>query len=95
MQNQSTLDEMRAGNQDTEDARDNNNKHRATLYFAMAVSVLVIICFYLCIYWIANHPPDPTDHDILYMLFGVGSTAFGAVINYWLGASIQNGLKPQ
>lgn len=83
-----------ADDANTADARENNNKHMANVYFAMFISFIVIASFYACIYWIAAYPQDNNDHDVLYMLFGVAGTAFGAVVNYWLGSSAdKNGYK--
>lgn len=92
---QNTFNQMKSANENTANARENNNKHVENIYFSMFISFLVIASFYVCIYWIAIYPQDAGDHDVLYMLFGIAGTAFGAVINYWLGSSAEKGYKPK
>ena len=95
MENQNVIDTLKANIQNTEDAREYNNKHSSSLYFSMVISFLVTVSFYACIYWVAAYPQDSSDHDVLYMLFGVAGTSFGAVVNYWLGSSAEKGYKPK
>lgn len=73
--------------QNTADARASNLKSNSI--YPQFLSTIIILGFYICIYWIAAFSQDKADHDVLYMLLGVMGTAFGAVVNYWLGNSFE------
>jgi len=55
--------------------------------YPQCLSTIVVVGFFATLYWIAAFKQDQTDHDVLYMMLGVVGSAFGAVINFWLGSS--------
>lgn len=76
---------------DTADARKNNVESKS--YMPQAISFMVIFGFFACIWVVAAYKQDSDDHDVLYMMFGGVSSAFGAVIQYWLGSSAGSRIK--
>ena len=70
----------------TVDARANNVASKTV--FPEVISVMILIGFFGCVYWIAVYPQENFDKDILNILLGVIGSAFAAVVNYWLGSSM-------
>lgn len=71
--------------QNTKNARETNAITKSIMPEMM--SFIIMVGFFGCIYWVAAFPQDQDDAQVLYMLLGTMSTAFGSVINYWLGSS--------
>lgn len=76
---------------DTADARANNAA--TNTYMPQIVSFIVIVGFFASIYLVLAYKQDMDDKDVLYMLLGSVSAAFGAVIQYWLGSSSGSRIK--
>ncbi|VVC76020.1 hypothetical protein AQUSIP_13210 [Aquicella siphonis] len=77
--------------QDTADARKNNVQSKSIM--PEIISFLVITGMFGCIWLVSMYKQDSVDHDVLYMLFGSVSAAFGSVIQYWLGSSAGSKVK--
>lgn len=77
--------------QNTKDARDNFFKTKS--WMPQFVSISSILGFYGCIFLIAQYHQEEQDQQVLYMLLGSVSMAFGAVINFWLGSSAGSRIK--
>lgn len=88
---QSENERMRIAFENTQDARKQNVAYR-TIY-PQILSTTVVAGFFACIYWIAAYTQDAADRDILYLLTGILGTAFGAVVNYWLGSSVDKNIQ--
>lgn len=76
---------------DTADARQNNAQTKSLM--PEIISFLIMVGFFGCIWVIVAYKQDSEDHDVLYMMFGSVSAAFGAVIQYWLGSSAGSRIK--
>lgn len=62
-------------------------------YMPEMMSVIIMLGMSVCI-WIASQVNEPANNqDILYMLFGSVSSAFGAVVQFWLGSSAGSKIK--
>lgn len=83
---QQAENELKLSNANTADARATNLASNTV--FPQILSALIVAGFFACIYWIAAFEQDKSDHDVLYMLLGIIGTSFGAVVNYWLGSSM-------
>ena len=75
----------------TKNAREMNAKSES--YMAQIVSFIVMIGFFGCIVLVARFHQQPEDEQVIYMMFGSVSMAFGAVINYWIGSSNGSRMK--
>jgi hypothetical protein len=82
---------LKYSNKNTANARSSNLQSKT--YFPQVLSMVIVIGFLVCIYWIAAYKQDDVDYDVLYMLLGVIGTSFGAVVNYWLGSSAEKGIQ--
>ncbi len=78
---------------DTANARANNAETKSMM--PEIISFLIMLGFFACIWVIVAYKQDSEDHDVLYMMFGSVSAAFGAVIQYWLGSSVGSRNKDQ
>jgi len=78
--------DLKYSNENTANARQTNLA--AHTIFPQILSVMIVVGFFGCIYWIAAYKQEKVDHDVLYMLIGILGTSFGAVVNYWLGSSM-------
>ncbi len=72
-------------NQNTKSARDSNALTKSLM--PQIISVIIMLGFFLSIWLVASLHQEEQDQQILYMLLGTMASAFGAVINYWLGSS--------
>jgi hypothetical protein len=77
--------------QNTKSAREANAQAKS--FMPEILSTVITVGFFGCIYWVAVYPQDKSDAQVLYMLLGAMASAFGAVINYWLGSSAGSRLK--
>jgi hypothetical protein len=77
--------------QDTANARASNAQTKSNM--PEIISFIILIGFFACIWVIVAYKQDSEDHDVLYMMFGSVSAAFGAVIQYWLGSSAGSKIK--
>ncbi len=68
--------------QDRQNARQSNNTSQYP-WVIHVLSSVIILGFMACLFGIVIIPSDPGDHDILNMMFGILSTAFGQIIVYY------------
>jgi hypothetical protein len=77
---------------DAADARKNNAKS----YIPEILSFILLSGFFLSIWLVIKvKQGDPQDHDVLYMMLGSLSAAFGAVVQFWFGSSAGSREKDQ
>lgn len=76
---------------DTANARASNIQSKSTM--PEIISFVVMIGFFLCIWVVVAYKQDSEDHDVLYMMFGSISSAFGCIMQYWFGNSASAKLK--
>lgn len=80
------IDDTKSARQQTVDlAKDSS----AIAWGAPAVSTLIVAGYFFCIYRLFLVPADlpPNAFQLLNVMFGALSIAFGQVCNYWLGSS--------
>lgn len=68
---------------DRADARKNN----ATSFMPEIVTFIIIVGFFGCFYMLLALNPTSADQQVLFMMLGTVSTAFGGAVTYWLGSS--------
>jgi hypothetical protein len=67
---------------DRADARKNGQNS----YMPAIVTFIIIAGFFGCFYMILKSPAQ-TDQQVLFMMLGTISTAFGGAVTFWLGSS--------
>ena len=83
---QQAENELKYSLNNTANARATNLESQS--FLPQVVSLLVVMGFFGCIYWVAAYEQQYSDHEVLYMMLGIVGTSFGAVVNYWLGSSM-------
>lgn len=83
--------EIESDRLDRADARKNNNRS----YMPEMVTFIIIVGFFGCFYMLLELNPTARDQQVLFMMLGTISTAFGGAVTYWLGSSAGSRNKDQ
>lgn len=75
--------QMESDRLDRADARKNN----VNSYMPQTVTFIIMLGFFGACYMLLNGNPTQADQQVLFMMLGTISTAFGGAITYWLGSS--------
>ena len=78
---------------DRADARKNNTENKSIM--PHLVSFMIIIGFFGAGYLLLAGGQTKSDAQVLFMMLGTLATAFGGVINYWLGSSSSSKSKDE
>lgn len=57
------------------------------------LTIVLVVGFFVSIYLVMAIKSDPSDHDVIYMMLGSVSAAFGAVVQFWFGSSASSRVK--